>query len=204
MSASLNWTAWNSAIGLPNCRRSFAYAYARSYAPCASPTPIAATEIRPPSRISRNCVKPSPARAEQVPLRHGAVLERELARVGRVPAELLHRRRDPVAGRAVRDDQVRDLVVAGQRGDRDEDVFLLLTADCGWSRQRFENWLTTLLRHQLVEPEPTTTPADGTVDYSYSRLENLPSADPPTANGGRQQHPPLLSGAAAPRTRSER
>ena len=33
-----------------------------------------------------------------------------------------------------------------------EEVFLLLTADCGWSRQRFEDWLATLLRHELVEP----------------------------------------------------
>ena len=38
------------------------------------------------------------ARAEQVSLGHGAVAERELARVGGLPAELLHRRRDLVAG----------------------------------------------------------------------------------------------------------
>ena len=29
MSASMNWIAWNSAIGLPNCWRSFAYAQRR-------------------------------------------------------------------------------------------------------------------------------------------------------------------------------
>src|SRR5437588_8647576 len=112
MSASLNWIAWKPAIGRPNWRRSFAYASARSYAPCASPTPIAATEIRPPSRISRNWCKPL-ARAEQVLFRDRAVFEGELARVGRVPAELLHRLRDLVTGRAVGDDDVRDLVVAG-------------------------------------------------------------------------------------------
>ena len=118
MSASWNWIAWKLAIGLPNCSRSCAYLKARSYAPCASPTPIAATEIRPPSRISRNCWNPLPRVAEQVPLGHARVLERQLARVGGAPAELLHRLGDLVAGRAVRDDQVRDLVVAGERRDR--------------------------------------------------------------------------------------
>ena len=33
-----------------------------------------------------------------------------------------------------------------------EEVFLLLTADCGWGRHRFEDWLAALLRHELVEP----------------------------------------------------
>ncbi len=33
-----------------------------------------------------------------------------------------------------------------------EEVFLLLTADCGWGRQRFEDWLAALLCHELVEP----------------------------------------------------
>jgi hypothetical protein len=63
--------------------------------------------------------EPSPARAEQVPLRNGAILERELARVGRVPAELVHRRGDLIPGRAVRHDDIRDLTFAGERGDRD-------------------------------------------------------------------------------------
>jgi hypothetical protein len=67
MSASWNWIAWKLAIGRPNCCRSFAYAAARSYAPCASPTPIAATEIRPPSRISMNCRKPRPRSPRRLP-----------------------------------------------------------------------------------------------------------------------------------------
>src|SRR5262249_55495032 len=58
------------------------------------------------------------ALAEEVLLRDGAVFERELARVGGAPAELLHLRRDLVARGAVRNDQVGDLVVAGARGDR--------------------------------------------------------------------------------------
>ena len=60
MSASLPWIAWNFEIGLPNARRSFAYASASSSAPWASPTPIAATPMRPMSRMCRNCLKPLP------------------------------------------------------------------------------------------------------------------------------------------------
>jgi AcrR family transcriptional regulator len=33
-----------------------------------------------------------------------------------------------------------------------EEVFLLLTTDCGWDRRRFEDWLTSVLRHELVDP----------------------------------------------------
>src|SRR5581483_9201510 len=57
-------------------------------------------------------VEALPERAEQIPLRHRAALERELARVGGMPAELVHRRRDHVARSTVRDDDVRDLVLA--------------------------------------------------------------------------------------------
>ena len=71
------------------------------------------------SRMCRNCLKPWPARAEQVLLRHPAVLERERPRVGRVPAHLAVRLALLVAGRAVLDDQVGDLAVAGAGGDRD-------------------------------------------------------------------------------------
>ena len=74
--------------------------------------------MRPPSRISQELAEALPARAEQVLLGDARALERQLARVGRAPAELLHRRRDHVPGRAVRDDDVRDLAVARDRGDR--------------------------------------------------------------------------------------
>src|SRR5438445_739954 len=60
MSARRNWIAWNFEIGCPNCCRCCAYAEARSYAPCASPTPLADTEIRPPSRTPTNWWNPSP------------------------------------------------------------------------------------------------------------------------------------------------
>jgi AcrR family transcriptional regulator len=33
-----------------------------------------------------------------------------------------------------------------------EDVFLLLTADCGWSRKRFAAWLAATLQDQLMAP----------------------------------------------------
>ena len=60
MSASFDWIAWYLEIGLPNARRSLAYLSASSSAPCASPTPIAATPMRPMSRMCRNCLKPWP------------------------------------------------------------------------------------------------------------------------------------------------
>src|SRR5207302_4855709 len=55
----------------------------------------------------------APTFAEQVRLGHRTRVEGQLARVRRVPAELVHGRRDLVAGGAVRDDQVRDLVLTG-------------------------------------------------------------------------------------------
>ena len=33
-----------------------------------------------------------------------------------------------------------------------EEVFLLLSTDCGWDHRRFEEWLNSLLRHELVDP----------------------------------------------------
>ena len=49
---------------------------------------------------------------------HRAVGERQLTGVGRLPAELVQRRGDLVAGRPVLDDEVRDLVLARAGGDR--------------------------------------------------------------------------------------
>lgn len=47
-----------------------------------------------------------------------------------------------------------DVAAAGDvlYGLVNEEVFLLLTGDCGWGRQRFEDWLSSLLCHELVEP----------------------------------------------------
>ena len=33
-----------------------------------------------------------------------------------------------------------------------EEVFLLLTADCGWDVDRFRRWATALMAHELVGP----------------------------------------------------
>ena len=62
---------------------------------------MAATEMRPPSRISRNCWKPCPRWPRRFPSGTRAVLEGQPAGVGGAPAELLHRGRDAVAQRAV-------------------------------------------------------------------------------------------------------
>src|SRR5215203_652771 len=61
-----------------------------------------------------------PARPHDVVLRHAAVLERKRPRVGRVPAHLPVWLADLIARRAVRNEQVRDLVVARPRRDRHE------------------------------------------------------------------------------------
>src|SRR5579862_9825099 len=66
----------------------------------------------------------APALAEEILLGHRAGGERQLARVGCVPAELVHRRRDLVAGRPVRDDEIGDLAVSRLRGDRDAEADL--------------------------------------------------------------------------------
>ena len=70
------------------------------------------------SRMCRNCLKPAPRGPSRFCLGHPAVGEGQRPRVGRVPAHLPVRLALLVAGRAVLDDQVRDLVVAGARGDR--------------------------------------------------------------------------------------
>ena len=38
-----------------------------------------------------------------------------------------------------------------------EEVFLLLTGDCGWEVDRFRGWATSLMRHQLVAPDGSAT-----------------------------------------------
>ena len=38
-----------------------------------------------------------------------------------------------------------------------EEVFLLLTGDCGWEVDRFRGWATSLMRHQLVAPDGSVT-----------------------------------------------
>jgi hypothetical protein len=69
-------------------------------------------------------LEPGAARAQEVLLRHAALGERQRPRVRRVPAHLPVRLALLVAGRAVLDDDVRDLrvTVAGAGDGRDRDV----------------------------------------------------------------------------------
>ena len=67
MSAILNATPWNVPIGRSNCRRSFAYADAASYAACARPSAMAPMPMRPPSSVFRNSLSPSPSPPSRLP-----------------------------------------------------------------------------------------------------------------------------------------
>ncbi len=60
MSATMKATPWKEPIGRPNCSRVWAYGIEASSAPCAMPTASAPIEMRPPSRIRRNSLKPLP------------------------------------------------------------------------------------------------------------------------------------------------
>ena len=60
MSATMKATPWNVPIGRPNCSRVWAYGIDASSAAWAIPTASAPIEIRPPSRIRRNVLKPLP------------------------------------------------------------------------------------------------------------------------------------------------
>jgi hypothetical protein len=74
------------------------------------------------SRMCRNCLKPAPRGPRRFSSGHPAVGEGQRPGVRRVPAHLAVRLALLVAGRAVLDDEVRDLraaVVARHRGDRD-------------------------------------------------------------------------------------
>ena len=80
--------AWKSAIGLPNCRRSFAYASAASSAASPRPSAIAAMLMRPLSRMLIASVKPAPSRRRAA--RRGTRTSRsdELGGVARAAAHL--------------------------------------------------------------------------------------------------------------------
>ncbi len=61
MSASMNWTAWKSAIRWRNCLRSLVYAIAASSAPWAIPTACAPIVGRVWSRVASAVLKPVPS-----------------------------------------------------------------------------------------------------------------------------------------------
>src|SRR5262245_30072043 len=60
ISASMNCTAWKSAMALPNCLRSLTYAIAASSAPCAMPTACAPIVGLVWSRVASAVLKPVP------------------------------------------------------------------------------------------------------------------------------------------------
>ena len=71
------------------------------------------------SSTRRNCLKPAPRGPSRFSSGTRQSRERQRPRVGRVPAHLAVRLALLVAGRAVGDEQVGDLVVAGAGGDHD-------------------------------------------------------------------------------------
>src|SRR5208337_4149227 len=60
MSAILNWMAWNSEMGLPNCTRSLEYLIDSSRQHLAMPRAWDAMPIRPESSVVSICRKPDP------------------------------------------------------------------------------------------------------------------------------------------------
>ena len=116
MSATMNATPWNVPIGRPNCSRVCAYGIdGVERAPGRCPTASAPIEIRPPSRILRNVLKPLALLAEQVRRRDPRAVEEQLAGRRRVEAELVLEPADREAGRVGRDDERADLGGARRR-----------------------------------------------------------------------------------------
>ena len=94
MSASLNATAWNFAIGLPNCLRSLAYACREVVRALSQPDAHRGDGDAAAVEDLEELLEALAARAEQVALGDPAVVERQPAGVGRLPAHLVERRRD--------------------------------------------------------------------------------------------------------------
>ena len=88
ISASRNWSPWNSAIAVPNWCRSRAYAIAQSKAAWASPVAQAAMPSRPESNADRAIRIPSPSS----PIRRSAsngTASRYIAAVGEAVRPIL-------------------------------------------------------------------------------------------------------------------
>jgi len=88
MSASLSWIAWCSAIGLPKVLRTCAYATDSMSAARATPTPRAATLMRPSSSPTAPCFMPRPSTPPtRLSFRNTVVIEHELGAVDALVAE---------------------------------------------------------------------------------------------------------------------
>src|SRR3984957_7461704 len=97
MSASFHWMPWNSAMALPNWRRSLTYLTLASRAPRAMPRDKAAMEILPPSGGGNEAFA---FFAQKIFGGDGAILEDEFAGVGGAEAELVFFFAGTEAGRA--------------------------------------------------------------------------------------------------------
>ena len=89
MSASFHWMPWNSAMALPNWRRSLTYLSAASSAPRPMPSESAAMEMRPPSSMRMASTKPSPSLPRRFSSGISQSLEDELGGIAGAQAELV-------------------------------------------------------------------------------------------------------------------
>ena len=124
MSATMKATPWNVPIGRPNCSRVCAYGIEASSAPWAMPTASAPIEIRPPSRMRRNVLKPLPCSPSRFAA--GIRAPSNSSSPGRrgMETELVLEPADREAGRVGRDDERADLggAVIPCPGPRRDDV----------------------------------------------------------------------------------
>ena len=120
MSASLTWIVWNFEIGLAERAPLLGVGERLVERALREAEPHRRDADAPDLEHLQELREAAPRGAEQAVLGHAAVGERQRARVGGVPAHLAVRLALLVAGRAVGDEEVRDLALAGQRGDRHE------------------------------------------------------------------------------------
>ena len=115
-SPSLSWIAWKSEIGWPNALRCLAYDSASSCARWAMPTERAAMLTRPHSSADSTCCMPRPSTP---PTRFATgtrtSVERDLAGLGALVAELRDVLGDLVAGGVRLDQQHAHALVRGRR-----------------------------------------------------------------------------------------
>ena len=121
ISARANWTAWNSAMGLPNWRRSCAYLAAWVQAPVARPRQLRGDADAAFVEGFDGDLVAFADLAEDVGGGDAAVVEEELAGGGGADAELVFFLADGETGGVALDEEGRDAFVAGGGVDGGED-----------------------------------------------------------------------------------